>query len=270
MPGMAPTQASSRVRRLVGCGLALTFGCGDSDSDGDADDIPIDGPGGDSATPVLLGDVYASTKGIPPYGIGWGRGGDLEVWSALPTVPGDNVGCAPGSSPHASVIAGEAARTDGFVYLVAEDQGIHPRGVIAELVREEPQTTVQSGGLWETCALAIDQVTLPGSDAADRLALDAAIKACDAGDTRSGGWVSSSGPVTAGATGRLAVGESNDGDGGHFQTVCDRPDHELFGVTAGAAWMWYAPPAIPDPFATELPDASLVVFRLPFEEFVVD
>jgi hypothetical protein len=48
------------------------------------------------------------------------------------------------------------------------------------------------------------------------------------------------GPVTAGALGRLAVGEANDNGAGTFPIAC-QPTATTPGVKSTARWMWYDP-----------------------------
>ncbi|MBK9070050.1 MAG: hypothetical protein IPL79_03445 [Myxococcales bacterium] len=258
------------MRTWGGILMAALVACGGSGGEGQPP--PGDGPlppQDGTNPPEALGNVYASSKSTNLYGMGWGRGDDLAAWSALPPMVGEHAGCAVGSSPDAVLIFGEAAQSDGYAYLVVEDRGGNPRGVIAEFVRETPEVKVTTGNAWQVCAVGAAQVALPASDEEDRLALDALIKACGAGEGRSGGWVAADGPITAGATGRLAVGEANDGDAGHFTAVCARDDHPQFGVGPTANWIWYAPSGTSDPFAAALPDSSLLIFRLPFEVLVI-
>jgi hypothetical protein len=74
--------------------------------------------------------------------------------------------------------------------------------------------------------------------------------------------VNSTGPVTPGAIGKLAVGEDNSDPGGDFPIVCQM-DMGVEGVDAAAKWMWYAS-AGGDAFHFSSLDATrpFLIFRL--------
>ncbi len=254
---------------LAGLLVSVGFACGsDGDSaftDGDASGssgasgqsgssgvsiAPVDGSTGDAAklAPATPVDVVFTTDNA--YKFGWGTDARVDELQGRPfsANAGDIFSCPIGRGPEAYVVPADSAPVGAYLYVVAWDDQSVTQGALGQFKRQLSERVVYTGDpAWEVCATG---KPFPAASAEaqgpDLDLINAELADCTAGSgdksKTSGGWVNAQGAVTAGAIGKLAVGEDNSSAAGDFQIAC-QPDVDAGtpGIDAQARWMWYAP-----------------------------
>lgn len=203
----------------------------------DADtDVVVQGP---------LGDVEAVVTCDNAYGFGWGDVTKLDTYNTAPAsvYAGDIFNCNTG--PEGYTIPAAQAPASAYLYAVAWADHSVTQGLIGQFKRTGAASLYTGDAKWEVCATGIDfDSSDPQQKAGPLLTqINDEITRCNAGTgsktTSSAGWVNSQGAVTAGAVGKLAIGQDNskayDPD---FPITCPSggPDP---GLDAQARWMWY-------------------------------
>ena len=207
---------------------------------------PNDGGAKAVATPV---DVVFTTDNA--YKFGWGSVDHLDQVQGRPfsSGAGDIFDCPVGVGPEAYTVPADAAPLDAYLYVVAWDDQNTTQGSLGQFKREGTTNVLYTGdAAWEVCATGkpydARSADAPGPDLGT---INAEIARCVAGTgdktTTSAGWVNAQGPVTAGAVGKLRVGEDNSANDGDFPITCqptDAGDGGTLGIDPQAKWMWYA------------------------------
>jgi len=210
------------------------------------------------------------------YAFGWGDADQVNSLKGRPTTAtaGDIFNCPVGTGPEAYDVPGNEAPPDAYLYVVTWDDNAVTEGVIGQFTRGG--TPLYTGDqAWEVCATGLPYDPSPGSPTASgppQSVINDQIGQCNAGTisktTGSGGWVGTMGEVTAGAVGKLAVGEDNSNQGGTFPIVCQKDASGTQGVDAQAHWMWYLAPGQSDAFhagSGANPTRAFLIFRLKSE-----
>ena len=235
------------MKRIIGC-LALAA-CGPSLANR-SDAGAIDGSGVDAtsvdAAPIVSGPVNVVITADNAYSFGYGNAGGITNFTQgqRAQTAGQIFNCPIGEGPETYVIPAADAPAGAYLYIVTWDDLSVTQGVLGQFTRD--MGSVFTGDpRFEVCATGIDYST--GADALvgpSQAVINAEIARCNSGagaaGTTSKGWVNSAGPVVAGATGKLAVGEMNDDSAGTFPITC-QPTATTLGITSTAKWMWYDP-----------------------------
>ncbi len=190
--------------------FTLTPDGGDAASDVEVDSpvITLPDASDDVAPPVPLGDVEAVVTCDNAYGFGWGDVNKLDTYNTAPAsvTAGDIFNC--GAGPEGYTIPAAQAPAAAYLYGIDFDSS---------------QPSQKAGPTLQQ--------------------INTEISTCNAGtgnkSTSSGGWVNPLGAVTAGAVGKLAIGQDN--------TKAYNPDFPIIcqsggpnpGVDSQARWMWY-------------------------------
>lgn len=245
------------------------FSPGFGDTDG-----AVPGPGEEEAT-----DVEAVITADNAYSFGYGDVAGLKTF--FQGEGSDSAGifsCPVGLGPVAYKVAAADAPTSAYLYIIAWADRSTTQGTLAQFRRVGGKTLYSGDANWEVCAVGREYQT--SSKGPDQGTVNADIAACnagataDAGATYSHGWVTKDVALTAGARGRLAVGEANDDPDpntkvGEFPQVCQRDADGVEGINAAARWMWFAtndPQDTKPSWFTNNDDnrtKSYLVFRLP-------
>ncbi|CAN5216805.1 hypothetical protein BH11MYX1_BH11MYX1_28530 [soil metagenome] len=246
-------------------------GTGDVDAAmGDRDSSVRDGTAVDGP-PLPSGPVNIVITADNAYSFGYGDVDSIQHFTQGTKSDGSAIfDCPLGTGPEAYVVPEADAPPSAFLYIVAWDDLSVTQGVIADITRQNA-TVVTGDSPFEVCATGIAYSSGPSSINGPPLdVINQEITRCNAGTgaptTTSQGWVNTMGPTsTPGATGLMAVGETNDDAGGTFPIVC-QPTATALGVRSTARWLWYDPndgQAI-DPFhATGMNRfKSFLIFRL--------
>ena len=227
--------------------FTLTPDGGDAASDVEVDSpvITLPDASDDVAPPVPLGDVEAVVTCDNAYGFGWGDVNKLDTYNTAPAsvVAGDIFNC--GAGPEGYTIPAAQAPASAYLYAVAWADHSVTQGLIGQFKRKGAPALYTGDAKWEVCATGIDfDSSQPSQKAGPTLQqINTEISTCNAGtgnkSTSSGGWVNPLGAVTAGAVGKLAIGQDN--------TKAYNPDFPIIcqsggpnpGVDSQARWMWY-------------------------------
>jgi hypothetical protein len=175
-----------------------------------------------------------------------------------------------GVGPEQYTVPAASAPDTAYLYVISWDDLAVTQGVLGQFKRGGPALYTGDDG-WEVCATGVDMRT--STTGPTQAEANAQIAICNAGTgseaTTSSGWVSKTGPVTAGAIGTVAVGETNDATpGGTFPPTCvDQPN----GIDHQARWMWFNPGGVQDPFRSTGTNTfrAYLVFRLPAVEIPI-
>ncbi len=217
-------------------------------------------------------DVHVVLTADNAYAFGWGDVNQvLSLKGRPPTASaGDIFNCPLGTGPEAYDVLGADAPSSGYLYIVTWADNSVTQGVIGQFTRGG--TPLYTGDTaWEACATGLPYDPSTGSSTANgptQMVVNTQIGNCNAGTisttTGSGGWVNSTAAVTAGAVGKLAIGEDNSDNAGSFPIVCQKDGAGKQGVDAAAHWMWYAPPGVTDPFHASGTNntRAFLIFRL--------
>lgn len=236
------------MKRLLLAPVALLVACGPHRSGPAPDaapdvDAPIDPPV-DART--AAGPVRVVITADNAYSFGYGTAGQLTHFTqgTRAQTAGEIFNCPLGVGPEAYTIPEADAFEGAYLYIVTWDDLAVTQGVIGQFARDTG--TLHTGDAqFDVCATGINYASGPDALVGPSQAIiNAEIARCNAGTgdaaTTSKGWVNVNGPVTAGALGRLAVGEANDNGAGTFPLVC-QPTATTPGVESTARWMWYDP-----------------------------
>ncbi len=224
----------------------------------------------DLSQPVVGGDVHVVLTADNAYAFGWGDVNQVTSLKGRPPTSsaGDIFNCPIGTGPEAYDVPGAEAPADGYLYVVTWADDSTTQGLIGQF--ERGGTPLYTGDTaWETCAtgLPYDPSGSGTMNGPTQAVVNAQIAMCNDGtiskSTGSGGWVGTAGAVTAGAVGKLAVGEDNT-TGGDFPVVCQMDATGKKGVDTGARWMWYQPPGVTNPFIATGSNSTraFLIFRL--------
>jgi hypothetical protein len=238
------------------------------------------------ATPLVSGPVDVVITADNAYSFGYGDVNHIATYvqGTRAHTAGEIFNCPCGEGPQSDVgpehytVAEADAPAGAYLYIVSWDDLSVTQGVLGQFKRQG--ATVYTGfDKFQVCATGID---LSGSTVGPTQdEVNAQIAICDAGSgaaaTTSKGWVSLDAAVTAGATGRLAVGEDNGTQDGTFPITCQ--DDTAFpgglgtGIDAAAHWMWYDPEGLGgDSFHSNGTNQykAYLIFRLPADQIVID
>jgi hypothetical protein len=284
--------------------LALTlFGCADGDessdtllrsdagadaSKGDADDAASDGgfnvdASQPDATIEPATDVEVVITSDNAYSFGWGDANKINTFNfrTPSSTAGEIFNC--GEGPEEYVIPAAEAPVSAYLYVIAWSDRSVTQGTIGQFRRKGGASVFTGTEKWEVCATGDGTYVAPANGPAKDV-VNGEIAKCNAGsgakDLTSGGWVNSVGPVTAGAVGKLAIGEDNSTPRtsvtpeNPFPIACSdlqcTPDVSAatgckMGISTSARWMWYAAPGDLSPFISSGGNTSreFLIFRLP-------
>lgn len=225
-------------------------------------------------------DVEVVLTADNAYGFGWGDKNGLRALKGRPATkaasdifscPVNTTGSgALGFGPEAYTVLAADAPTGAYLYLVTWDDDATTQGALGQFKRKNGQALYSGAPGWEVCATGKPYNSNPNTPTASGPPIDvvnADIATCNAGTgdkaTTSGGWVNSTGAVTAGAVGALAVGQDNSA-AGTFPITCQKDALGNPGIDAQARWMWYSPDAR-NAF-TSRGTRSYLIFRLPTKD----
>jgi len=240
---------------LLACGSSSSKfdqavdGGGDTSPFLDADpDAPVQSfkdAGNDAVAQGPLGDVEAVVTCDNAYGFGWGDITKLDTYNTAPAsvTAGDIFNCNTG--PEGYTIPAAQAPASAYLYAVAWADHSVTQGLIGQFKRTGATPLYTGDAKWEVCATGIDfDTSNPAQKAGPQVTqINDEITKCNAGTgsktTSSGGWVNSQGAVTAGAVGKLAIGQDNSkAYNPDFPIAC--PSGGSFpGLDSQAQWMWY-------------------------------
>jgi hypothetical protein len=173
--------------------------------------------------------------------------------------------CPVGFGPEPYTVPAAQAPRSAFLYIVAWADPYVTQGALAQFKRVGGGTIYSGDANWQVCATGkFFDISGPGPDQGT---VSANIESCNqgpSGGTSSKGWVSTAGSVTAGAIGKLAVGEANDDAGGAFPIVCQKDSTGRLGIDAQAKWMWFDPLDGESPFMGNEDNRTktFLIFRL--------
>ena len=233
--------------------------------------IPVQEPATDVEVVLTADNAYA---------FGYGDSKAITTLKGRPATAsaGDIFNCpvnttgsgAVGFGPESYTVLAADAPTGAYLYLVTWDDDSVTQGALGQFKRKGGQALYSGAAGWEVCATGKFFSSSPGTPTAAGPAIDvvnADISACNAGTgdkaTTSGGWVNAAGAVTAGAVGKLAVGQDNSA-AGQFPITCQKDQMGNAGIDPQAHWMWYSPDAR-DAFNSR-GTRSYLIFRLPTKE----
>ncbi|CAN5738473.1 hypothetical protein BH09MYX1_BH09MYX1_62870 [soil metagenome] len=247
---------SSATVVLFACGTpSSTFtptpdgGTGDTgaiDAASDSELVTLTDATADVGPVVPLGDVDAVVTCDNAYGFGWGDVNKLDTYNTAPAsvVAGDIFNCKTG--PEGYTIPAAQAPASAYVYAVAWADHSVTQGLIGQFKRKGASPLYTGDAKWEVCATGID---FDSSDPNQKLGpslvqINTEIGKCNGGtgdkSTSRGGWVNSAGAVTAGAVGKLAIGQDNSKSyNPDFPIICQSGGADP-GVDDQARWMWYS------------------------------
>lgn len=232
--------------------------------------------GGTSTEPAT--DVEVVITADNAYAFGWGTETQVSQLKGRPVTTGaaDIFSCpvnttgsgASGFGPESYVVPAADAPTGAYLYVATWDDNSVTQGLLGQFKRKGSGSTLYTGnGAWEVCATGDFYDSRPeylSSSGPAMATVNADIARCNAGtistSSGSGGWVNPAGAVTAGAVGKLAVGEDNSA-GGSFPITCQKDEQGNQGINESARWMWYTPDSR-DAF-TARNTRSYLIFRLP-------
>ncbi len=209
----------------------------------------VDGAAPDVATAqdaaVASGPVHVVITADNAYSFGYGDSASITNFTqgTRAQTAGEIFNCPIGVGPEAYDVPAAAAPDGAYLYIVAWDDLEVTQGVLAQFTRDTG-TVLTGDSRFEVCATGLDYSTGPDAQVGPDLAtINTEIARCNAGTgattTTSAGWVNVAGPTsTPNAIGKLAVGETNDDNGGTFPIVC-QPTMGMDGIVANAQWMWY-------------------------------
>lgn len=214
------------------------------------------------------------------YAFGWGDVNGIKTLKGRPQTQsaGDIFNCpvnttgsgAIGFGPESYTVLAADAPTGAYLYLVVWDDDATTQGALGQFKRKGGEALYSGAGGWEVCATGKFYSSTPGTPTASGPPIDvvnADIATCTKGtgdkNTTSGGWVNTTGAVTPGAVGKLAVGKDNSGPG-QFPVTCQKDEQGHAGIDAAAHWMWYSPDGR-DAFSSR-GTRSYLIFRLPTKE----
>lgn len=260
---------------LVACGSSTSTFPGGTDDKGADGGTPGFGDGNDAgtgdqpkvrSTPV---DVVFTTDNA--YKFGWGTQTAVSSLQGSPSNPGapEIFPCPVGQGPEAYEVPADEAPIEGYLYVIAWDDHSNTQGALGQFKRRETNKVVYSGdAAWEVCATGLEYDARSADAQGPPLdVVNAELARCNAGSgdkaKTSGGWVNTAGEVTAGAVGKLMVGEDNSVgyEDGVFPITCQK-DETGRGIDAAARWMWYSSDGQPH-FQNDPDPRSFLIFRLP-------
>jgi hypothetical protein len=260
--------AAALLTALAACGPSDPAGGGTDAAAPDAravDATPIDSPDAPPPPPVT---VTITADNAYSFGYGDAAGIATYIQGTRAQTAGQIFNCNEG--PETYTVPGEAAPDTAYLYVVSWDDLSVTQGVLGQFKRGgTPLYTGDDG--WEVCATGVNlQASAVGPTQAE---VNAQIAICNehtgSPQTTSAGWVSKTGPVTAGAIGTVAVGEANDAvAGGDFPPTCvDQP----VGIDHQARGMWFNPGGVANPFRSTGTNTfrAYLVFRLPAIEIPI-
>jgi len=248
---------------LAACGSDSPAGDGDAAVDGTPVDAPIDAIPIDSPDAPPPPDVDVVITADNAYSFGYGDVSGLATY-----IPGTRAQSAGqifncGEGPESYTVPGADAPDTAYLYIVSWDDLSVTQGVLGQFKRNG--LPVYTGAVeWDVCATGINlSASQVGPTQAE---VNAQITLCNAGSsdpsTTSSGWVNSTGAVTAGAVGQLAIGEANDAAaGGTFPPTCV---DQAGGIDHAAHWMWWTPDSATDAFHSTGSNTfrAYLIFRL--------
>jgi hypothetical protein len=275
---------------LAACGPTATAPAGDAAVQTDAAAQSDTEPQRDSqtqqdATPPVLEDVDVVITADNAFSFGYGDvdGISTFIQGTRAYLAGEIFNCPVGTGPEHYVVPGADAPTGAYLYIASWDDLSVTQGVLGQFKRGA--AVLYTGDAhFEVCATGLDysgNTTIPtGTGDADHGptvdVINQQIAICNAGTgaaaTTSQGWVSRDAAVTAGAVGRLAVGEANSDAGGTFPIAC-QPSGGNPGIDAVATWMWYDPQdGLGDAFHSNGSNRfkAFLIFRLPADEIIIE
>ena len=219
---------------------------GATDASEDARVFFQDSATGDVTVDVPLGDVDAVVTCDNAYGFGWGDSTKIGTYNTAPAsiLAGDIFNC--GTGPEGYTIPAAQAPANSYLYAIAWADHSVTQGLLGQFKRAGAQPLYTGDAKWEVCATGIDYNT---SDPSQKMGppiaeINTEIAKCNSGTgskaTSSAGWVNSAGALTAGAIGKLAIGQDN--------SVAYNPDFPIVcpsgganpGIDKKAQWMWYS------------------------------
>lgn len=230
--------------------LALAA-CGPTTSGRPDGNSAVDGAGGNDATsidsaPTATGPVDVVITADNAYSFGYGAQTGITHFTQgqRAQTAGQIFNCPIGEGPETYTIPEADAPDGAYLYIVTWDDLAVTQGVLGQFTRDQG-TLLTGDPRFEVCATGLDYSTGPNALVGPTLqVINDEIARCNAGTgaggTTSRGWVNSAGAVTAGATGKLAVGEMNDAAAGTFPITC-QPTATTKGIVSTATWMWYDP-----------------------------
>ena len=230
-----------------------------SSGDGSSTDGSTDGGGN------LRGEVEAILTTDNAFAFGWGSDVKLlnHFSTGVPSGGADIFQCPTGgpdgaqiatAGPERFLIPAKDTGAGSFLYLIAWSDNSHSQGSLGMLRRTDGRgaTILTNDPAWQVCATGEDYAH---TEAPTIAKIEEHLVKCNdgsGGSESSGGWVDNAGPVTSGATGVLALGETNESKDGVFPITCTpEMDHNGWGIPSEARWMWYNPdPSMyPNPFS---------------------
>ena len=243
-------------------------------------DLTVRPPRPDFAPPPVydfaLPDVHVVITADNAYAFGFGFADRVTKLNGRPktVVAGDIFNCPIGVGPEAYDIPAAEAPESSYLYIVAWADDAVTEGVLGQF--ERSGTPLYTGDAnWQVCATGqfYDPGPAGGGPTLDVVNQELARCNTAAGSpaTSSAGWVSTTGAVTPGAIGNLAVGEDNSSPDGDFPIVCQKDAMGQRGIDSGARWMWYSPDG-KSPFrytGGKNPTRTFLIFRLPSRVVVI-
>jgi len=273
------------MRRIVWLVTMMLVGCG-SDTPDASDFAPTEpDPSGAGSAPgqfavdgsvprdagpsAVATDVEAVVTTDNAFSFGYGS--DANVSTFIRGEGSDGAGifnCPVGYGPDRYVVPAAKAPIDAWLYIIAWADTAVTQGTLAQFKRVGGEKIYSGNGAWEVCA--IGQAYDDHGPGPDQAAVNARVVDCNkghAGTAYSKGWVTVNGASTrtAGAIGKLAVGEANDNPSGNFPIVCQKDDKGVAGIDAVARWMWFDPLDGKSPFVGNENNRTktFLIFRLP-------
>lgn len=233
--------------RMMGI-VVLACACGptprneppDASTGADATQTEVDAPPQQASGPV---DVVITADNAYSFGYGTVDGITTFVQGTRAQSAGQIWNC--GEGPERYTVPAADAPDSAYLYIVTWDDLSVTQGVLGQFTRDSGQ--VLTGDMrFEVCATGIDYSGGANAQTGpSQSSINTEIARCNtaAGDASatSKGWVNSLGATTAGALGKLAVGEANDDHGGTFPIVCQPGQTAEPGIESAAHWMWYDP-----------------------------
>jgi hypothetical protein len=259
--------------------LACAVACGPSgsgqevDAPGAADapvdsPLPTDAPGIDAPPPPDV-EVVITADNAYSFGYGEEAGITTFIQGTRAQTAGQIFNC--GEGPESYTVPSAMAPDTAYLYVVSWDDLAVTQGVLGQFKRgSDPVYTGTDA--WDVCATGVNFSA--SSVGPTQTEVNAQITICNAGSgaagTTSEGWVDLAGPVTAGAVGTLAVGETNDAaPGGTFPPTCV---DMAGGIDSAARWMWYQPGGVADPFRSTGSNTfrAYLIFRIAAIDIPID
>lgn len=228
-------------------------------------------------------DVEVVITSDNAYSFGWGDKSKINTFNfrSPSSSAAEIFNC--GVGPEEYTIPAADAPVSAYLYVVAWSDRAVTQGTVGQFQRKGGAPIFTGTETWEVCATGDGAYVAP-ANGPPKDVVNAEIAKCNAGsggkDMTSGGWVNSVGAVTAGAVGKLAIGEDNSTERtavtpeNPFPIACSdlQCTKEVsaatgckLGISTKARWMWYAAPGDMSPFISTGGNTSreFLIFRLP-------